>query len=123
MREITLFVNNLVGDIPELKPIYDENVGEYGELQEHLFMGDLTRYVIGIHKIILSGDSNSKYIEQILKRTLSILETGMQSKNSDVRDLIGASFIENLEHKDKDLSELKSYFGPALRKQLEYWED
>lgn len=109
-------VSQLVARFPELQPLYDENYDdENGKILSHPFFGDLTQYITE-----LSHHDDKK---TQLKNIINFLEEAMNSPDELVKDLIVASFIENLERDDPGFNTIKAMFGPALQKALYVYDN
>lgn len=116
------FVEMLVSRVPELKPVFDEHIRDNDELLPHVFMGDVTRFVVDLHADILKGGAASTASSDALLRILSTLESAMRSDDEEVRELIAVSFLENLEQDDPNYAKLKSLLCESLLEQLTKYE-
>ncbi len=111
------FINDLVNKNNVLKGIYDEHIKENDELIPHVFMGDLTRKIVELDQNIRNKKAGGREI-MIIKNIMDNLELGLSSGNDEIRELITASFIENLiDYKNKEY--IKIYFGKALLEEYE----
>ena len=95
----------LVDDVPELKQLFAEHVELNGELLPHVFFGDLTRFV---QTELGRGNAD------LVRRVLGALEGAAHSTEPSVRDLIGASFLENLDLDAQGWREMVRLAGPAM---------
>ena len=75
------FVPTLLAELPGLQRIYDAHLQAYDEVLPHVFVGDLTRYVIASYRQMRTDTSGQA--RQVVDRALALLEQAMQS--SDVR--------------------------------------
>jgi hypothetical protein len=107
MNECNLFIDGLVLAIPELTNDYQQHIDGNGELLPHVFMGDVTRFAID------QAAKSKDY--QILQRLLTYLEAGIQSNSTEISELAGVSFLENLMGEDAALVTLLPMMGKALR--------
>jgi hypothetical protein len=105
-------VNKLLDQVPELRYVYDEHIHDNNELLPHVFLGDVTRYVV--HRVRLGETGPAKPVERIL----SVLEQYMGSGDEQVKELVSVSFVENLLKHDKVLASLKGLIGPNLQKEI-----
>jgi hypothetical protein len=110
MRNNTSFIEELLQKVPPLKNIYDEHLNENDTLLPHVFMGDVTRFVI-------AEAANPKRQETITS-LLEYLEEGIQTGSDEVRELILVSFVENLTGETKMLQLLKALMGQTLRSEV-----
>lgn len=116
------FVETLLLQVPELKPVFDEHIHDNDELLPHVFMGDVTRFVVDLHENALKGDAASTASSDALRRTLDTLESAMRSGNEEVQELIAVSFLENLDQDDVNYTKLRSLLGESLVEQLTKYE-
>lgn len=112
------FVRGLLVQAPELQPLFNEHIEDNDELLPHVFMGDVTRFVVALSANSSSDDISSLASRQTLIKILDFLEEGMQAGDDNVRELISASFLENLDQSDENYQSLKSHFGRSLLEQL-----
>ncbi len=101
----------LVREIPEFKDIFDEYKRSYsGKHLPHVLFGDFTRFVISqfvqIHESAKAKD--------IFIRSIKFVESLLESGDKDLRNLVAASFLENLfESANLDYKvPMKEFFGP-----------
>jgi hypothetical protein len=117
MRTVKEFIDNLLIKVPELQPLYNEHMLDYDSMLPHVFMGDLTRFVVTLHKdILVEGWRRRK--KKMLALILEELEQALVLGNHDLQELICVSFIENLDPLDKDYKALELLFGKELLKQV-----
>jgi hypothetical protein len=114
------FIDGLVGKYPGLKPILDEHLSDnFGEVLPHLFFGDLTRYVVSR---FLDFESAAETLDTAEERELGALlndlEQAYSTGDEEIQELISVSFLENLPRPSEEASELRSWLGPELTKQL-----
>jgi hypothetical protein len=106
-------IRKLLELVPELQPVYDEHISDNHELLPHVFMGDVTRYVV---QRVCSGEEEE---EQPVMRIIDHLEQCMATGDDQVKELVSVSFVENLLGNDNALAKLKDVMGPALAKEVE----
>jgi hypothetical protein len=104
------FVSQLVAAVPALAAVYREHIADNGEPLPHVFMGDVTRFAIAGAEHEDSADS--------LSTLLTLLEGGLNSGDSDVAELIGVSFVENLCGEDDAIQLLLPRMGRSLRQEM-----
>ncbi len=106
------YINKLIDQVPELRYVYDEHIHDNDELLPHVFLGDVTRYVV--QQVRLGETGSAKPVERIL----SILDQGMGSSDEQVKELISVSFVENLVEHDEVLASLNGLIGLNLKKEI-----
>jgi hypothetical protein len=115
------FVRDLLLQVPDLQPLYKEHVEDNDELLPHVFMGDVTRFIVALNADSLSEGPDSTASERTLTKALDFLEQGMH-KADKVRELVAVSFLENLDQSDENYPSLKSHLGKSLLEQLAKYE-
>jgi hypothetical protein len=106
-------VPTLVAEIPSLRPRLTSHVQDQQEILPHVFFGNLTRYVLSL----LDRASPSDCQDEI-DRILAVLEKGMEDSDPDVCDLIGTSFLENLDQTGPHYDKIVPLLGPKLKASL-----
>ena len=115
-------VNILANKVPELRPVLDEHVrDQFGELLPHVFFGDLTRYVM--EQVRQDRNRQPSDSNGVVARILEILEHALISGDEKLRELVVASFLENLDPLEDGYTGLKAILGPNLLHGLEARED
>jgi|SRR5581483_1738942 len=107
-------VEEFVMALPEARPILDEHLADnFNELLPHVLMAELTRWIIDLQRDAGAGDVRSA---EMRDRALAFLEVKF-SDPDDVggRDVIAASFLENLHQAGSVLDALVARLGPTLR--------
>jgi hypothetical protein len=104
------FVEELVGNLPELQGIYMEHVDDYGILLPHVFMGDVTRFAV---ELALSTSG-----AQALRVLLAQMEEAFLSDEILLVNLVTVSFVENLAGETKAVELLIPMMGEMTRRQL-----
>ncbi len=105
-------INQLLERVPELQSTYDVHIHDYDELLPHVFLGDVTRYVV---QQVHSGEMGTT---KPVGRILDSLERCMESGDDQVKELVSVSFIENLAGHDDVLARLRALIGPNLMEQF-----
>ena len=82
------FIEDLLEKVPALVPIYDEHLRDYDTLIPHVFLGDVTRFVVAL--------VNESPLSNELKAVLDVLEVAMSKEDEEISELISVSFLENL---------------------------
>lgn len=121
MSEVTIdFIERLVDRFPALKPIFDEHISDnFGEVLPHLFLGDLTRYVVA-RFVEGEGESprQSNEAEQDVRRLLNELEQVYADGDGEIQELMSVSFLENLPRPGEEASGVRAWLGPEFSAQL-----
>ena len=99
--------------MPELKQRYDEHISANDEILPHIFLGDVTRFVIEASGEGAIGSEDS------VCRILNYFEHSMCNSDECVRELISVSFIENLTGHKNVVGQLIPLMGPSLKNELE----
>lgn len=84
-----------------LKTVYDEHIQDFDELLSHIFLADVTRYV-------LAAKPESREIVQTLENVFA-------GGDDAVENLIQVSFVENIETETEMESILEGVSGSSLR--------
>jgi Barstar (barnase inhibitor) len=104
------FLHDLLRAVPELKPVLDEHLAANDTLLPHVMMADMTRFavsaIVDLHK------------RPAVLKLLDHLEQGLRAGDEETRELILASFVENLIGEATALRLLKTLMGPNLRKEV-----
>ena len=88
-QDADAFSKHLAYQIPPFGPLLDEHLTDnYGEILPHVFMGDVARW-------FLQGATTSEASDWT-RRLVELLDRALVDGSSDVRELVQASFIENL---------------------------
>ena len=109
------FTRRMVRNVPELGPLLQAHEADYGDLLPHVFFGDLTRFVTDLNA---KAGAGSKSSETVLVAILRELEEAVTARNIELRDLVIASFLENLERADPLFGTLRARLGKGLRTAL-----
>jgi hypothetical protein len=104
------FVEELLIAVPEVQAIYKEHTDDNGTLLPHVFMGDVTRFAL---KIAQSASG-----QEVLRKLLVAVESGLRSGESDVPNFVAFSFVENLCGEDEAVVLLIPLMGEATRREL-----
>ncbi|HEX5727227.1 MAG TPA: hypothetical protein VFX98_17280 [Longimicrobiaceae bacterium] len=115
MNESENLVHELAAAIPALRGLLEEHLDFYEELLPHVFMGDVSRYAFGEYERLAGGGEASPSLSQLL----SLLERAARDGGGHVRDLVGASFLENLAVEFKEHPGFRAMLGPVLKQYLE----
>jgi hypothetical protein len=100
-------MTSLISTVPELQLIYEEHIRNNDEILPHVFLGDVARFAV---EAALDIDK-----QNVLKRLLECMEDGLDAGSADVRELILASFVENLLGEENAVRRLKLLMGPKMR--------
>src|SRR5258707_5953730 len=115
-------VDLLIQKVPELQPLLNEHLeDQFGQLLQHVFFGDLTRYVM--KQMHLLQPQPSRDLPGAVRRILDFLEIVLKSSDMRARELVEASFLENLDQTGPAYAQLKLALNPSLRLALERTEN
>jgi len=84
----------------------------YGELLPHVFMGDVSRFVIRQYSEHREG------LLGVLEPLFSTLERGATEGSEDVQEMIAVSFLENVAEEMTLFPDLRLFLGPTLKHEL-----
>ncbi len=119
MREDDIrFIQGLVSSISELKPLLLEHLTDHHELLPHVFMSDVTRFVITICQELRRQGTSASLPGATIQQITSILEQAAASGSDTTKELVADSFVENLWGEDATLTSLEPFLGPALKAQM-----
>ncbi len=108
------FVKLLLETVPELIPVYDEHIDDYDKLLEHVFMGDVTRFVEQLY----SDNSDS----ECLARLLEFLDRAFSTDDEKLKELVSVSFLENLSRDKKSFEGIRILLSANLAKELSKYD-
>lgn len=106
-----LFIERLLRLAPELKGAYEEHLVDNDMLLPHVFMGDVTRFVVAA--------AEGRDDHAVVQRILDYLENELKAGEAESLELIRASFVENLIGESTVVNKLKPMMGPGLRREIE----
>jgi len=104
------FVGALCFRFPELMPQLQEHIDDYDGLLPHVFMGDVTRWVLQR----FHDDPSDPTVRQVL----DFIEIAFEGATGGEREIIGTSFLENLPRPGEENDGLRALLGSALQNQL-----
>lgn len=108
-------VRSMVDRFPSLSALLEEHLQDnFGELLPHLFLGDVTRYVVSLHSAASRGAVQQ---QRELADILDDLEN--EYGNPESQELISVSFLENLPRPGELGSAIRRLVGPHLGRQLD----
>lgn len=110
MTTIKLLIERLLAAVPDLRPVYDEHISDNDDLLPHVFFGDVTRFAI------------ENAATPNVANLLAVLDEGLCDADAEVREVVLASFVENLAGETAALKLLKSKMGLNLRRALHQLE-
>ena len=113
---VTRCIDQLLERVPELRAVYEEHVHDYDELLPHVFLGDVTRYVV---QRVRSGETT--FSTEPIRRVLESIEQYLASGDEEVEELAWVSFAENLSEHEDVLTFLRGMIGPNLAKALKQY--
>jgi hypothetical protein len=104
------FIGALCHRFPMFMPILQQHLDDFDGLLPHVLMGDVTRWVV--HRF--SADA----ADRTLREVLEFIESDFEGAPGEDRELVTASFLENLPQSGQDGAGVRALLGPALQEQL-----
>jgi hypothetical protein len=95
---------------PILMPLLQEHLDDYNGLLPHVLMGDVTRWVVQRFRADASDET--------LRQVLDFIESAFESAQGEDRQIIAASFLENLPRAGQEGAGVRALLGPALQDHL-----
>lgn len=105
-----LFFAKLVEFVPELKKLYNQHLEDNNCLLSYVFMSDITRFVIG--KAISSDQLSDVQV------ILDTIESELSKGDDEFKNLVLASFVENLFGEEIAITKIYPMMGPILRAEI-----
>ena len=110
-QDTVAFVMAMANRFAALRPMLSEHRKDnFGEVLPHIFFGDMTRYLVS--RWVSSGECE---LPNDVCAILRFLEEAYLLCGPDIRDLIGASFLENLPSSSEPGWRLREFLGPQLK--------
>ena len=108
------FIRDFFERIPEASPLLTQHlVDNFDELLPHVLMADLTRWIIGLQRDAEEGNAAAAASRD---RALAFLESRFSDETDlAARDVILASFLENVPQAGQYRKALVRHLGPTLR--------
>lgn len=100
----------LVDRCPRLLPVLQDHLDDYDRLLSHVFLGDVARWAV--------ERSSADPLDRDLACALESLNASFDSGRTDDRELIAASFLENLPKNGQPGGDIRRLLGPALQQHL-----
>lgn len=111
MTTITSLIDKLLATVPDLRPVYEEHMSDNDGLLPHVFFGDVTRFAI--------ENAGAPVSDAAITNLLTALDEALADANAEVKEVILASFVENLVGEKAALKLLKPKMGLNLRRAFE----
>lgn len=105
-----VLIGSLVERCPSLLPVLEEHLDDYDGLLPHVFMADVTRWIAARY----GSDPGDGSVTCVL----DFLEAAFDAGRPDDRELIAASFLENLPPDDDAAGGVRKLLGPTLSDHL-----
>jgi hypothetical protein len=106
-------VDRLVNAHPELQRLRREHLDAFGEIFPHVFFGALTAWLVDAYRADPSAGPQATW-----RRILADLEGEYETEDTDVKELLAVSFLENLPYPNQDGAGITEHLGPRLRAEL-----
>ncbi|MEO8285784.1 MAG: hypothetical protein ABI670_05065 [Chloroflexota bacterium] len=118
------FADQLVIEIPEFIHLYEDHKNYNDEVLPHVLLGDFVRF---LYADISRSTIDPTHIrnQNMLVRSLDLMERAITSDDPALENLIGVSFVENLLPENGDeqaayaFTVIRRLLGPKLRESLE----
>lgn len=110
------FVLELRHQVPELESLFGEHIVDYDEILPHVLMSDVAKFAEEMDAKAAQGSIRAT---EVLSHLLNLLEDGMHNGDETTKELIAASFLENLDRDNPRFAGLCLRFGEALTEALE----
>jgi hypothetical protein len=104
------FIGALCHRFPVLMPILQEHLDDYDGLLPHVLMADVSRWVV--QRFAFNA------ADETLREILDFLESDFERARGEDRELVAASFLENLPRSGEEGAGVQALLGPALQEQL-----
>ena len=104
------FIGTLCRRFPIFMPMLQEHLDDYDGLLPHVLMADVTRWIVQRFR----ADPADAVVRQVLDH----IESTFQEGSGQYRELIAASFLENLPRPGERGAGVRALLGPALQDQL-----
>ena len=88
------FPEQLRAQVPGFDRIYDQHVRYYDQVLPHVLLGDLVRFLRA--EVRCHGEGR-----EALRQATLLLERGMESADSKLRELVAVSFLAKLDPEDE----------------------
>ncbi len=108
MITIKTLIDRLLEAIPDLRPVYEEHLSDNDGLLPHVFFGDVARFAI--------ANAAAPTSTAAISHLLTTLDEALSDADAEVREVILASFVENLAGEAAALKQLKPKMGLNLRR-------
>lgn len=103
-------VGALCHRFPVLMPVLQEHLDDYDGLLPHVLMADITRSIVQRFRADPS--------DAIAQDVVDFIESAFKEAVGNERELISASFLENLPRPGEAGADVRTLLGPALQDQL-----
>jgi hypothetical protein len=113
------FIDELASAVPQVEELRAEHVAEYEELLAHVLMGDVSRFTLELYNQSRADGPDARTARATLEILFNVIERAAESGSGDVQDVVGASFLENIEEELLTYEELRSFLGPALQRRFQ----
>ena len=107
------FCGELVARDPLAKDLYSEHLRRYGSELPHVFLGSWVANVVERFR------NNENY--SLAQPVVEFLEAAVNSRDEHVRNLMGASFFENVVTERAARERILNGLLPRSRSELEKW--
>ncbi|KAA3606472.1 MAG: hypothetical protein DWQ01_17585 [Planctomycetota bacterium] len=125
--EAEQLILQMVEAVPGLRPLYEAHISINDELLAHVFMGDVSRFVISGFQDTWESEPYDPPLGEV-GEVFGILEIAFAKGHPYVTELISVSFLENiyfdsLDWKKESRERIRSSLGPSLLEEFEKIEE
>jgi hypothetical protein len=104
------FIDDLVRECPEARPVVEEHLQDHGEILLHLVAADLLRLAVAMFE----ADETDA-----LNRCLGVVATGLTDGDEYVQNAISVSFVEDTPWWDEKMFPFMAVWPEALQAEAE----
>ncbi len=113
------FIENIATNVSWTSDLYRDRISYYDQLLPHVLMCEMSTTFLSISDETFIHKLNVEENLVKLKIFLELIENGLNSNSSEVKNLILVSFIENVAPYIKYFSSIQTIIGNSLKEELE----
>lgn len=112
----------LLSEVPEFEPAYRKHLAGDDDLIPYVLVGEFVYFVYDAQKKASSKSAEAKRWQNVLSRSLALMERAINSSDEQLETLIWLGFVENLTpDRPEDVNSylaIKAQLGPKLHEVL-----